>query len=183
MKVTTTELAGVVLLEPLTYGDARGWFREAWNSDRYRQAGVPGPFVQDNVSHSVHGVLRGLHAQHPGAQGKLVSVLQGAVFDVAVDIRANSPAFGKWVGVELSAENGRQLYIPEGFAHGFVVLSEAATFSYKCTRYYDPASELCIMWNDPDVHVTWPISEPFVSPKDAAGVPLRSLSPHQLPVW
>lgn len=183
MKVSATALAGVVLLEPVSYCDARGWFREAWHSDRYRQAGVPGPFVQDNLSHSVHGVLRGLHTQQPGSQGKLVSVVAGAVFDVAVDIRANSPAFGNWVGMELSADNGRQLYIPEGFAHGFVVLSDAATFLYKCTRYYDPASELCVMWNDPDIGIEWPIREPFVSPKDAAGVPLRSLLPHQLPVW
>lgn len=181
MKVTTTALVGVVLVQPVTYCDARGWFREAWHADRYQAAGVSGSFVQDNVSHSVRGVLRGLHAQQPDAQAKLVSVMEGAVFDVAVDIRSDSPTFRKWVGFDLSAENGRQLYIPEGFAHGFVVLSEAATFSYKCTRYYDPASELCVMWNDPDIGIEWPIDDPLVSARDAAGARLRNLSADQLP--
>jgi dTDP-4-dehydrorhamnose 3,5-epimerase len=181
MNVLPTDIPDAVIIEPKTYTDDRGWFREAWNAMRYSAAGISADFVQDNISSSRRGVLRGLHIQNPHSQGKLVSVPHGAVFDVAVDVRSQSPTFGRWTGAELSAENGRQLYIPEGFAHGFVVLSETALFSYKCTEYYDPASEMCVMWNDPDIAIAWPISNPIVSAKDAAGVRLRDLAPAQLP--
>jgi len=177
MKVTETELPGVLLVEPRIFRDHRGFFFESWSAERYRQAGIPGPFVQDNVSRSSRGVLRGLHFQNPHPQGKLVTVLEGEVFDVAVDLRVGSPTFGKWAGYYLSAENGRQLYIPEGFAHGFVVTSEFAIFSYKCTEYYRPEADRSLRWNDPEIGIEWPVEEPILSPKDAAAPLLGELLP------
>lgn len=168
MKVIQTELPGVLILEPKRFGDDRGFFMEMFHEKRYAEAGIPGPFVQDNFSRSVKGTLRGLHFQEPNAQGKLVQALAGTVYDVAVDIRRGSPTFGKWVGVELSAENRRQLWVPAGFAHGFCVVSESADFHYKCTDFYSPTSERGIAWNDPDLGIPWPVTSPLLSPKDSA---------------
>ena len=168
MKVLETELPGVLVVEPYVFGDERGFFLETWNQARYEDAGLPGNFVQDNLSFSSRGVLRGLHFQNPHPQGKLVHVLQGEVFDVAVDIRVGSPTFGRWVGVSLSSENKRQLWVPEGFAHGFVVTSEKALFSYKCTDFYHREAEAGVVWNDPDIGIDWPIANPTLSDKDRA---------------
>ena len=176
MKVVGTDLEGVVVVEPKVFGDARGFFYETWQKDRYEEAGIKGTFVQDNVSFSRKGVLRGLHYQQPHSQGKLVSVLQGEVFDVAVDIRVGSPQFGKWTGVILSGENHRQLWIPEGFAHGFCVLSDTAFFSYKCTDVYTPACEGGILWNDPDIGIKWPMEEVVLSDKDQIYPLLKNIS-------
>jgi dTDP-4-dehydrorhamnose 3,5-epimerase len=178
-----TRLPDVRCIVPTRYPDARGVFWEAWHAERYRKLGVPGPFVQDNVSLSRQGVLRGLHYQHPSAQGKLVSVLEGEVFDVAVDIRRGSPTFGRWTGCILSATNGQQLFIPAGFAHGFVALSDHALFHYKCTEYYHPADERTICWDDPDVAIAWPVRDPLVSDKDRAGLLLRDLADRALPAY
>lgn len=182
MEILSTRLPGVVLLQPQVFGDERGFFMETWNRQRYAAAGLPEDFVQDNLSFSRHGVLRGLHFQQPGPQGKLVSVLQGAVFDVAVDIRQGSPTFGQWEGYELSAENRRQLYVPEGFAHGFCVTSETALFAYKCTRYYAPEHEGSILWNDPDIGIDWPLTEVELSAKDRDAPRLRDMPAGRLPV-
>ena len=173
MKVETTELPGVLVLEPRIFGDERGFFLETYNAPRYAAAGISGPFVQDNLSRSVRGTLRGLHFQEPHGQGKLVQVLQGCVWDVAVDVRRGSPTFGQYVARELSAENRRQLWVPPGFAHGFCVLSASADFSYKCTALYSPASERAIAWDDPDLGIAWPITEPLLSGRDAAAPRLR----------
>ena len=181
MRCTPTSLAGMYLIEPRVFRDQRGSFLESWNEERYRQLGIVGPFVQDNASVSTRGVLRGLHYQSPHAQGKLVSVLEGEVFDVAVDLRAGSPTYGRWSGHLLSAENGHQLYIPEGLAHGFVTLSQRAVFSYKCTDYYTPAAERTLLWNDPDVGVDWPVADPILSDKDRAGLRLAETEPVVLP--
>ncbi|HEX8692066.1 MAG TPA: dTDP-4-dehydrorhamnose 3,5-epimerase [Longimicrobium sp.] len=175
MRILPTRIPGVVLVEPPVHADERGYFMESWNHERYAAAGVPARFVQDNLSLSRRHVLRGLHFQNPRAQGKLVSVLRGAVFDVAVDLRQGSPHFGEWVGVELSEENRLQLYVPEGFAHGFVVTSDAALFSYKCTDVYVPECERSLRWDDPDVGIRWPVERPVLSPKDAAAPLLRDL--------
>ena len=169
MKVTELDLPGVLLIETRRFDDKRGWFLESWNAARYREAGVDLSFVQDNVSFSRKGVLRGLHFQDPHPQGKLVWVVQGEVWDVAVDVRRGSPTFGRWLGHTLSANNARQLFIPEGFAHGFVVLSETALVCYKCTAPYRPEAERTLRWDDPDVGIEWPISDPVVSEKDAGG--------------
>lgn len=176
MNVTATALPGVLLVEPRVFGDARGFFMESYSARRYAEAGIAGPFVQDNVSLSARGVLRGLHFQQPCAQGKLVHVLSGEVFDVAVDIRVGSPTFGSWIGEYLSSENKRQLYIPPGFAHGFLVTSDEALFAYKCTEYYDPTVERTIRWDDPRVGITWPIEFPILSGKDQ-GAPLLEALP------
>ncbi len=181
MNVHKTSLPGVLLLEPRVFRDDRGYFLETWNQTRYAEIGLPERFVQDNLSSSSRGVLRGLHYQHPGAQGKLVSVLHGEVFDVAVDICAGSPSFGQWYGAILSAENARQLYIPEGFAHGFVVTSDFALFSYKCTEFYQPKEEGSIVWNDPEIGIEWPVETPRLSPKDASAPRLQDVSPDRLP--
>ncbi len=181
MNVIETDLPGVVIIEPKVFGDERGFFMESWNGRRYEEAGLPGRFVQDNLSYSIHGVLRGLHFQNPNSQGKLVSVLRGEVFDVAVDIRVGSPTFGKWIGATLSAENKRQLYVPPSFAHGFVVTSEAALFFYKCTDYYAPSSERIVLWNDPEIGIEWPIAEPVLSERDRAAAPLRAMPEETLP--
>jgi dTDP-4-dehydrorhamnose 3,5-epimerase len=168
VKVTETDLPGVLLIEPDVFGDERGFFMETWNGRRYlKEAGIPeGGFLQDNLSLSAGGVLRGLHFQSPNPQGKLVSVLRGEVFDAAVDIRVGSPTFGRWTGATLSAENKRQLWVPEGFAHGFVVTSDEALFYYKCTAYYHRESDRSLLWNDPEVGVEWPVAEPVLSDKD-----------------
>ncbi|PLS86113.1 MAG: dTDP-4-dehydrorhamnose 3,5-epimerase [Actinobacteria bacterium] len=168
MNVLKTDLPGVLVFEPNVFGDERGFFLETWNRARYEEAGLPSDFVQDNLSFSSRGVLRGLHFQNPHPQGKLVYVLQGEVFDVAVDIRVGSPTFGRWVGVSLSSENKRQLWVPEGFAHGFVVTSKKALFSYKCTDFYHREAEAGVVWNDPDIGIDWPIANPTLSDKDLA---------------
>nr|WP_227027722.1 dTDP-4-dehydrorhamnose 3,5-epimerase [Corallococcus soli] len=160
------ELPEVLLLEPKVFGDDRGFFLESYNAKRYADAGIPGPFVQDNLSRSVKGTLRGLHFQEPNAQGKLVQCLAGAVWDVAVDVRRGSPTFGRWVAAELSFENKRQLWVPPGFAHGFCVLSDSADFFYKCTALYSPETERSVHWNDPDLAIPWPVSAPLLSGKD-----------------
>lgn len=182
MKVTPLAIADVLLIEPDVFGDARGYFLESFNAARYRDAGILQPFVQDNVSRSARGVLRGLHFQHPNAQGKLVQVLAGEVFDVAVDVRSGSPTFGQWVGATLSEENHHQLWVPPGFAHGFVVTSDWATFAYKCTALYDRPSERAIRWDDPDIAIRWPIVDVQLSPKDAAAPRLRDAASETLPV-
>lgn len=166
MNVQETPLSGLKIVEPKIFGDQRGYFFETWNRKRYAKAGIDVDFVQDNLSLSRSGVVRGLHYQYPETQGKLVYVLQGKVFDVAVDIRKDSPTFGKWEGVVLSSENKRQLYVPEGFAHGFCVLSETALFAYKCTAFYNPQVEGGILWNDPEIGIDWPTTDPVLSEKD-----------------
>ena len=182
MKVIETELPGVLIVEPDRFGDARGFFQEIWHEGRYGEAGIPGPFVQDNMSLSAQGVLRGLHYQNPHAQGKLVYVLQGEAFDVAVDVRLGSPTFGKWTGVALSGDTGRQFYIPPGFAHGFCVTGESALFAYKCTDFYKPETEGAIRWNDPAIGIDWPVSDPTVSGKDADAPLLADVDRARLPV-
>ncbi|WP_315808111.1 dTDP-4-dehydrorhamnose 3,5-epimerase [Pseudomonas sp. C9-3] len=174
MKATPMAIPDVVLFEPRVFGDERGFFFESFNQKVFDEVvGRPVTFVQDNHSRSIKGVLRGLHYQVQQPQGKLVRVVQGEVFDVAVDIRRGSPTFGQWVGAHLSADNKHQLWVPEGFAHGFVVLSDTAEFLYKTTDYYAPAHERCIAWNDPQIGIEWPIEgEPQLSPKDRAGFSL-----------
>ncbi|MEZ5605713.1 MAG: dTDP-4-dehydrorhamnose 3,5-epimerase [Burkholderiaceae bacterium] len=178
MQALPTALEGVLILEPAVFGDARGFFMESYNRRRFAAAtGLDVDFVQDNHSRSTRGVLRGLHYQLRQPQGKLVRVTQGAVFDVAVDIRPGSPSFGRWVGVELTADNHRQLWVPPGLAHGFVVLSDSADFLYKTTDYYAPEHERCIAWDDPAIGIDWPlaahgIDAPLLSAKDRAGLPL-----------
>jgi len=181
MQVIATELPGVVIIEPKVFGDARGFFLETFQEERYREAGIPGPFVQDNISFSGYGVLRGLHLQHPHGQGKLVYVLQGEVFDVAVDVRVGSPTFGQWAGATLSGDSKRQFYIPPGFAHGFCVTSDAALFAYKCTEVYHPEAELSVAWDDPDIGVKWPVSEPALSEKDKVAPRLKDIEASRLP--
>ena len=170
IKVTKCEIEGLCVIEPAVHRDARGYFVETYNANDMKEAGLDMVFVQDNQSKSSKGVLRGLHFQKQFPQGKLVRVLQGSVFDVAVDLRKNSETFGKWFGVELTEENMKQFYIPEGFAHGFYVMSDTAVFAYKCTDFYHPGDEGGILWNDPEINVSWPIpegEEPLVSEKDA----------------
>ena len=166
MTVRDTDLPGLRVIEPDVHGDDRGFFMETWNAERYAAHGIGASFVQDNLSRSARGVLRGLHYQNPHPQGKLVMVLEGAVYDVAVDIRDGSDTFGQWAGVTLSAENKRQVYVPEGFAHGFVVLSETALFQYKCTDVYAPEAEGAIRWDDPALGIDWPVDRPTLSAKD-----------------
>jgi dTDP-4-dehydrorhamnose 3,5-epimerase len=174
MKVQSTTIPGVLIVEPVVYGDDRGFFLESYNEARMREIGIDAHFVQDNHSRSRRNVLRGIHYQINQPQGKLVRVVSGTVFDVAVDLRRNSPTFGKWVGVELSAEDKRMFWIPPGFGHGFVVLSDTAEFLYKATDYYSPSSERSILWNDLDLGIVWPLDgEPILSAKDAAGTPFR----------
>ena len=175
MKITPTKLDGVVILQPNVYPDSRGFFFELWNKKRNTEAGLPADLVQDNVSFSNKGVLRGLHLQNPNPQGKLVSVLHGEIFDVAVDVREGSPTFGEWISVVLTGALHNQLYIPPGFAHGFQVLSENATVMYKTTDYWSPSSERTLLWNDPAIGIEWPIAEPIVSAKDAQGVSLAEI--------
>jgi dTDP-4-dehydrorhamnose 3,5-epimerase len=181
MKLIHTALPGVLMIEPQVFGDARGYFYESYHTDKYREAGIGQPFVQTNVSRSLRGVLRGLHYQWPHPQGKLVSVLEGEVYDVAVDIRRDSPTFGRWAGAVLSADNHRHFWIPEGFAHGFCVLSEAATFMYQCTAHYDRAGDAGIRWNDAAIGIDWPISAPLLSDKDARAPFLEDVPAERLP--
>ena len=176
MKVTQTAIPEVLILEPKVFGDSRGFFLESFNARTFREVtGLDVDFVQDNHSRSGRGVLRGLHYQLQQPQGKLVRVVRGAVYDVAVDVRRNSPTFGQWVGAELSEDNNRQFWVPPGFAHGFVVLSESADFLYKTTDYYAPQHERCIMWNDPAIGIDWHFDgEPLLSAKDKEGKPLAA---------
>jgi dTDP-4-dehydrorhamnose 3,5-epimerase len=183
MKVFHTSLPGVYLIEPRVFTDPRGFFMEIWQAERYLQAHIPGPFVQDNYSCSTRGVLRGLHYQLRHPQGKLVYVLQGEVFDVVVDIRRGSPTFGRWVGEMLSGDNHRQLYIPPGFAHGFCVLSAVALFLYKCTDFYAPGDEYGLRWDDPELGIHWPVSGPVLSEKDEHSPTLDTVPREQLPVF
>jgi dTDP-4-dehydrorhamnose 3,5-epimerase len=183
MKLLTTELPGVVILEPRRFCDDRGFFFESFNAGSFARAGLLTQFVQDNVSYSELGVLRGLHYQLPNAQAKLASVLRGEVFDVVVDIRKGSPTFGKWIGVTLSFENGRQLYIPEGFAHGFLVTGDCAVFHYKCSAPYHPKAEGSILWDDPTIDITWPRKDVRLSPKDAAAPRLADIADDRLFVF
>ena len=174
MKVETTALPGVLVIEPVVHRDARGFFLETWRSERYADAGLPPSFVQDNHSRSARGTLRGLHYQVEVVQGKLVRCSMGEVYDVAVDLRRGSPAYGRWVGVSLSDRDHRQLWIPPGCAHGFYVTSESADVVYKCTAPYAPAHERVIRWDDPDLAIAWPLQgAPMVSPRDAAGLAFR----------
>ena len=178
-----TSLEGVLIIEPAVFEDKRGYFMETYNRQRYEASGIRSDFVQDNMSSSVRGTLRGLHYQVPHAQAKLVQVLQGAIFDVAVDIRYGSSRFGQWTGTELSDENRRQMYIPEGFAHGFCVLSETALFSYKCSHFYAPECEGGIIWSDPIINIHWPIDGPILSGKDKLYPCLDDVPPDRLPVY
>lgn len=173
LNVTESPLPGVLILQPRVFTDDRGYFLETYNLERFREAGITAPFVQDNHSTSQRGVLRGLHYQEPRPQGKLVRCSRGSIFDVAVDIRVGSPHFGKWFGLELSADNKTMLWIPEGFAHGFCATSDEADVAYKCTTLWEPANDRSLIWNDPDVGIDWPVSEPRLSPKDAAAPRLR----------
>ena len=181
MKVIDTKLAGVLLIEPDVYADSRGFFMETYRESRY-QSVATGRLVQDNISYSSKGVLRGLHFQYPNPQGKLVSVLQGEVFDVVVDIRVGSPTFGQWFGHYLSAENKEQLWIPEGFAHGFCVTSDSALLHYKCTNYYSADSDMSLRWDDPAIGITWPVDKPILSDKDAHASVLSEIPVNKLPI-
>ena len=167
MEIIKTAISEVIVFVPPVFTDSRGYFLETYQQKKYAEAGIPKPFVQDNQSYSTKNVLRGLHFQLHHPQGKLVRVIQGSVFDVAIDIRKNSPTFGKWHGEILSAENKKQMYIPENFAHGFCVLSDSAEFVYKCTDFYVPGDEVGLIWNDPQVGIKWPIEQPILSDKDA----------------
>jgi dTDP-4-dehydrorhamnose 3,5-epimerase len=169
VEVIDLPLPGLKLIKPRLFRDERGHFTELMHGPRYAEAGLPSSFVQDNLSHSRRNVLRGLHYQHPRWQGKLITAVEGVIFDVAVDLRRGSPTFGKWYGQELSGEDHVQIYVPVGFAHGFCVMSETASVHYKCTELYDPASEQTILATDPDLAIRWPCSSPILSPKDAAG--------------
>lgn len=182
MIVEQTELPGVLLIKPRVFRDDRGEFLEGWRENMYAEHGMTG-FVQDNISVSRRGVLRGLHLQHPHGQGKLVSALKGKIFDVAVDVRVGSPTFGRWLGVELDDINRWQLYVPVGFAHGFQALTDEVIFSYKCTGYYAPGAERTIRWDDSDVRITWPIRDAILAPKDAAAGTLAQMSPELLPAY
>ncbi|MDL1980490.1 MAG: dTDP-4-dehydrorhamnose 3,5-epimerase [Deltaproteobacteria bacterium] len=180
MNIITTSLEGVLIIEPRVFKDNRGFFMETYNQNKYQKAGINRRFVQDNLSYSVCGTLRGLHFQIKHPQAKLVQVITGEIFDVAVDIRKGSPTFGNWTGVVLSAQNKRQMFIPEGFAHGFCVLSETAHFSYKCSDFYAPDDEGGIIWSDPDIGIKWPVKEPVISEKDKHYSRLCELLPRQL---
>lgn len=183
MKFTETTLPGCVVIEPQVFGDARGFFYESYNEAKYREAAIDRRFVQSNISRSARGVLRGLHYQWPHPQGKLVSVLEGEVYDVAVDIRRGSPTFGQWAGVMLTAENHRHFWIPEGFAHGFCVVSEFATFSYQCTDLYDAKADGGVRWDDPAIGIDWPISTPLLSDKDSKAPLLADVPQDRLPEY
>lgn len=177
MEIVRTGIEGVLLIEPKVFGDHRGFFLETFQEERYREAGIAQRFVQDNHSRSRRGILRGLHFQRSHPQGKLVSALRGRVFDVAVDIRPESPTFGKWHAAVLDDENHHQLWIPPGLAHGFCVLSDVADFVYKCTDYYHPEDEGAVRWDDPDIGIDWPVAEPILSDKDSKAPRLREIFP------
>ncbi len=177
MQIIDTKIQGAVIIEPKVYGDHRGFFLETYRDQQYRdQAKIELPFVQDNHSRSSRGVLRGLHFQQTKPQGKLVRVVRGEVFDVGVDLRKDSPTFGNWIGVWLSEDNHRQLWLPPGLAHGFIVTSDSADFEYKCTDYYDPNDEGCLIWNDPDIGIDWPSESPLLSDKDKAGSSFKAVT-------
>ena len=180
MRVAPTAVPGVLIVEPDIHRDGRGFFLETYHADRYREHGIAGPFVQDNHSRSVVGTLRGLHLQLRRPQGKLIRVIEGEIFDVAVDVRRGSPTFGRWVGVTLTAENLKQIYVPPGFAHGFAVVSPIAQVEYKCTDLYDPASEIGIAWNDPALAIAWPMADPILSARDRSHPRLAEVT-DQLP--
>lgn len=179
MKIIPTEIEGLLILEPKVFGDERGFFMESWNKRAFAELGLDISFDQDNHSRSARGVLRGLHYQSPNPQGKLVRVVNGRAWDVAVDLRAGSPTYGRWAGVELSAENKRLFWVPPGFAHGFVSLEDGTDFLYKCSGFYDPSTEHSLMWNDPEVGIEWPLEgiEPQLSAKDKLGKPLAEVEP------
>jgi dTDP-4-dehydrorhamnose 3,5-epimerase len=181
LRFVETELPGVLRVEPRVHQDHRGFFLETYHREKYALGGIDGVFVQDNHSRSARGILRGLHAQGRRPQGKLVRCVEGAIFDVAVDIRRGSPTFARWVGAELTAENFHQLWVPPGFAHGFCVLSEAAQVEYKCTELYDAGDELAIRWDDPEIGIAWPVAEPVLSEKDAAAPRLAEIE--RLPIY
>lgn len=182
MRFVTTGLPGVIVIEPDVHRDGRGFFLETYHAERYAEAGIEGPFLQDNHSHSVSGTLRGLHLQLRPPQGKLIRVIEGEIFDVAVDVRIGSPTFGRWVGVTLTAGNFRQCYVPPGFAHGFSVVSPVAQVEYKCTGVYEPRSEIGLAWNDPAIAVAWPVQDPILSDRDRRHPPLERLM-DVLPHW
>ncbi|CAN5610275.1 dTDP-4-dehydrorhamnose 3,5-epimerase [soil metagenome] len=175
VRITSTPIPGVLVIETARYGDERGWFTELWNASRYRAAGLDMQLVQHNASWSERGVLRGMHFQSPNAQGKLITALRGAIFDAVVDIRVGSATYGRWYGCELSADNGRQIWVPEGFAHGFLVLSDGALIQYGCTAPYDAASDRSLLWNDETVGIEWPQTPTVVSSKDDAAPSLPEL--------
>lgn len=181
MNVITTDIPDVLIIEPRVLGDARGFFLETYQLERYAAQGISRPFVQDNLSRSAKGVLRGLHLQNPMAQGKLVGVQRGKVLDVAVDVRRGSPTFGRHVAVELSEDNRRQLWVPRGLAHGFVVLSEIADFTYKCDNFYSPKDEITVRWDDPAIGIGWGVTNPSLSARDAAAPPLAEVK--NLPIY
>ncbi len=183
MRITETKLPGTLVIEPRIFSDNRGFFFESYHRERYGQYGIKNEFLQDNLSCSIKNTLRGLHYQQPHSQAKLVQVLSGEVFDVAVDIRAGSPTFGKWTGIMLSAENKKQFYIPRGFAHGFCVLSDAAIFSYKCDDIYFPDCEGGILWSDPDLGIDWPVMAPILSDKDNRFPCLKDIPRERLPAF
>ena len=176
MNIIETAIPGVLIIEPEIFGDARGFFLETFQAERYAAGGIGGPFIQDNLSRSARGALRGLHFQYPKPQGKLVTVLRGAVRDVAVDVRVGSPTFGRHVAVELDDDNRRQLWVPRGFAHGFVVRSDSADFFYKCDERYSPADEKVVCWNDPELGIDWGVTAPLLSPRDSDGKTLKQLA-------
>jgi dTDP-4-dehydrorhamnose 3,5-epimerase len=177
-----TPIPGVILIEPQVHGDERGFFLETWHATRYREAGIAESFVQDNHSYSRRGILRGLHAQSPHPQGKLVRVIEGEIFDVAADVRLGSPSYGQWVGFALSAKNFRQLYVPPGLLHGFCVTSEVAQVEYKCTEFYFPEAEFSLAWDDPELAIDWPIRDPILSDKDRSAPRLCDVQ-HRLVPW
>ncbi|MSO64288.1 MAG: dTDP-4-dehydrorhamnose 3,5-epimerase [Alphaproteobacteria bacterium] len=183
MKVTQTELPGVLIVEPTVFGDSRGFFLESYRDRSYAEAGIADRFVQDNVSMSMKGVVRGLHYQFPRGQAKLIQVLTGAVFDVVVDVRSGSPTIGRWLATTLSGENKRQIYVPPGFAHGFCVLFDNTLFHYKVSDYYLPEDEVEIAWNDPDIGIAWPVADPVLSDKDRMAPRLRAIAAHRLPPY
>lgn len=183
MKFIPTPIQDLILVEPDIFGDDRGYFMETWQVRKYAASGIGGDFVQDNLSFSRRGVLRGLHFQNPNPQGKLVYVLEGEVFDVAVDIRFGSPTFGRWHGVLLSGENKRQFWVPAGFAHGFCVVSETALFAYKCTDLYAPEHECVVRWDDPTIGISWPIKDAQLSERDKVAPTLTEISPEKLFRW
>ena len=180
---TRTRLPGVVLIQTPVYRDPRGYFLEVWKQPKYADAGIPERFAQDNLSFSTQGVIRGLHYQNPFPQGKLVCVLQGTIYDVVVDVRLGSPTFGQWEGFTLDAEAGQQVYVPEGYAHGFAVMNQTALVLYKCTDVYQPRSEGSVLWNDPDLGISWPLANPVLSDKDRAAPCLARILPKNLPQW
>lgn len=183
MKILPTSLDGVLIIEPAVFKDGRGYFMETYHQKRYKAEGLKINFVQDNLSFSVRGTLRGLHYQFPNAQAKLVHVVKGEIFDVAIDIRRGSPSFGQWTSLCLSEKNKKQLFIPEGYAHGFSVLSETAVLMYKCSNFYAPESEKGIIWSDPDIGIDWPVENPLFSEKDGKYPCLKDLPSEYLPVY